>query len=226
MLEVGLFWIGVVLVITAILTLFLDLFQSKRVWAVISLLLVVPFFIHMVLHWSSLSVRKSLYILIIGILAVLVSVTGGALSQLSFLSGNEVAQKLEEKLAPPGNSPLSNQDQADTAALSVDEGYDPLLTGSKYEQLTAKEIVPEKTSQGVRKSAPTARYELVTDDVRMRAVNKYVRVIMLNGEVVEGTLTGIVDDSLMVESDVNGGSLGLSYKNNQIQSVAVRLTQE
>ena len=225
MLELGLFWVGVVLVIAALFMLFLDSFQNKRIWAVVSLLLIVPLFIHMVLHWSSLNVRKALYIFIIGLLAVLVSVSGGALSKLSFLPDNDVVQKLEQKIAPPEDVPLSNQEQADTASLSVDEDYDPLLTGSKYEQLETKEIVPEKINQVVRKPAPTARYELVPDGERMQAVNKRVRVTMTDGLVVEGILTEIVNDSLIVESDVNGGSLGLSYKNDQIQSVTVRLVE-
>ena len=94
MLELGLFWIGVVLIVTAIFMLFLDSFQSKRIWAVISLVLIVPLFIHMLLNWSSLNVRKSFYLLIIGVLAVLVSVSGGVLSQLSFLQEHEVVQAL------------------------------------------------------------------------------------------------------------------------------------
>jgi hypothetical protein len=225
MLEVGLFWIGVVLIVTAILMLFLDSFQSKRIWAVISLVLVVPLLIHMLFNWSSLTVRKSFYILIIGLLAVLVSVSGGALSQLSFLQDHEVVNVLEKKIAPPEDAPLSNQQQADTAALSVDEGYDPLLTGSEYEQLGANEIVPEKNNQVARKSDPIASYELVADNEYIHAINKHVRVTMSDGNVIEGKLTEIVDDSLIVESNVNGGSLGLSYKNDQIQSVAVRLIE-
>ena len=46
---------------------------------------------------------------------------------------------------------------------------------------------------------------------------------MTDGRVIEGNLTEIFDDSLIIESNVNGGSLGLSYKNDLIQSVAVRL---
>ena len=225
MLEMGIFWIGVVLIVTAIFMLFLDSFQSKKIWALISLVLIVPLLIHMLLNWSSLYVRKALYILIIGLLAVLVSVSGGVLSQLPFLQDHEVVQVLEDKIAPPEDVPLSNQQQADTAAESVEDNYDPLLTGSEYETLEIKEIVPEKINQVVRQATPAARYELVADDERIHAINKRVRVIMLDGSVVEGKLTEIVDDSLIVETEVNGGSLGLSYKNEQIQSVAVRLLE-
>lgn len=225
MLELSLFWIGVVLIVTAVFMLFLDSFQSKKIWALISLVLVLPLLIHMLLNWSSLNVRKALYILIIGLLAVLVSVSGGVLSQLPFLQDHEVVQSLEDKIAPPEDTPLSNQQQADIAAETAEDNYDPLLTGSEYEQLEAKEIVPEKINQVVRKAAPAGRYELVTDEERIHAINKRVRVIMLDGSVVEGKLTDIVDDSLIVEAEVNGGSLGLSYKNELIQSVAVRLVE-
>jgi len=225
MLEVGLFWIGVLLVVVAIVMLFLDSFQSRKVWAVISLVLLFPLLIHMVLHWSSLNVRKSLYILIIGMLTVLVSVSGGALSKLSFLQDHEVVQALEDKIAPPEDVPLSNQKQADSAALSADEGYDPLLTGSEYEKLEINEIVPEKPNQVVRKAEPSARYDLVADNERIYALNKHVRIIMADGTVVEGKLTEIDDDSVIVEAEVNGGSLGLSYKNDQMQSMAVRLVE-
>ena len=223
MLEVGLFWIGIILVIGAILILFLDSFQSRRIWAVISLVLIVPLLIHMLLNWSLLTIRKSFFILIIGLLAVLVSFSGGALSQLSFLQDHEVMQVLEEKIAPPKEVPLSNQQQADAAALSLGEGYDPLLTGGEYEQLETKEIVPERKNQVVRKVDPIVRYEIMTDDEHRQAINKRVRITMTDGSVIEGNLTEIFDDSLIIESNVNGGSLGLSYKNDLIQSVAVRL---
>ena len=225
MLELGIFWIGVVLVVAAIFMLFIDLFQSRKVWAVISLVLVVPLLIHMLLNWSSLNVRKSFYIFIIGLLALLVSISGGALSHLSLLENHEVMQVIEKKIAPPINAPLSNQQQADTASLGVEENYDPLLTGSEFEQLESEEIVPEKINQVVRKAEPIASYQLVADDERIYAINKRVRLIMTDGNVVEGKLTEIVDDSLIVESEVSGGSLGLSYKNESIQSVAVRLMQ-
>ena len=223
MLEMAIFWIGIAIVATALFMLFLDSFQSRRLWAVISLVLIVPLFIHMVLNWAELNVRKALYVLIIGLLAVFVGISGGALSKLSILQEHEVVQVLEEKIAPPEDTPLSNQQQADKAALSVEEDYDPLLTGSEYEQLETKEIVPEKINQVVREATPTAHYELVAEDERIHAINKRVRVILKDASVVEGILTEIVDNSLIVESEVNGGSLGLSYKNDQIQSVAVRL---
>ncbi|MFK8027001.1 MAG: hypothetical protein AB8C40_02970 [Gammaproteobacteria bacterium] len=223
MLEMAIFWIGIAIVATALFMLFLDSFQSRRLWAVISLVLIVPLFIHMVLNWSEMNVRKALYVFIIGLLAVFVGISGGALSKLSILQEHEVVQALEEKIAPPEDTPLSNQQQADEAALGVEEDYDPLLTGSEYEQLETKEIVPEKINQVVRDATPTARYELVSEDERIHAINKRVRVILKDASVVEGILTEIVDNSLIVESEVNGGSLGLSYKYDQIQSVAVRL---
>jgi hypothetical protein len=223
MLEVGLFWVGIVLIATAIIMLFLDSFQSKRMWALVSLVLIVPLLIHMILNWSSLNIRKSFYILVIGLLATLVGVSGGALSQMSFLQDHETVQMLGDKIAPAENTPLPNQQQADTAALSVEENYDPLLTGSEYEHLETKEIVPEKINQVMRKAEPATRYEFVADDERLHAINKHVRIVMTDGSVVEGKLTEIIDDSLIVESEVNGGSLGLSYKDDLIQSVAVRL---
>ena len=223
MLEMAIFWIGIAIVATALFMLFLDSFQTRRLWAVISLVLIVPLFIHMVLNWSEMNVRKALYVFIIGLLAVFVGISGGALSKLSILQEHEVVQALEEKIAPPEDTPLSNQQQADEAALGVEEDYDPLLTGSEYEQLETKEIVPEKINQVVRDATPTARYELVSEDERIHAINKRVRVILKDASVVEGILTEIVDNSLIVESEVNGGSLGLSYKYDQIQSVAVRL---
>ncbi len=63
MLELGLFWIGIVLIATAIFMLFLDSFQSKRIWAVISLILIVPLFVYIIFNWSLLNIRKFLYFL-------------------------------------------------------------------------------------------------------------------------------------------------------------------
>lgn len=225
MLEVSLFWLGVVLVAAAILMLFLDSFQSKKMWAVISLLLLFPLLIHIFTHWKSLNVRKALYILIIGILGIAVSISGGAISHLSFLPDHEVVNVIEDKIAPPEDIPLPNQQKADDASLKVEENYDPLLTGSEYEQLEIKEIVPEKINQVARKAPPLARYEVIEEAQRIHAINKRVRVNMADGAIIEGILTEIIDESVIIESEVNGGSLGLSYKNDQIQSMAVRLLE-
>ncbi|MDW3095799.1 MAG: hypothetical protein R8G33_09025 [Gammaproteobacteria bacterium] len=225
MLEMGLFWLGVALVIAAIVMLFLDSFQSKKIWAVISLLILFPLLIHIITHWSSLNVRKALYILIVGILGIAVSISGGALSHLSFLPDHEVVKVIEDKIAPPEDTPLPNQQQADDASLEVEENYDPLLTGSEYEQLEIKEIVPEEINQVARKTPPAARYQVIEESQRVHAINKRVRVIMADGATIEGILTEIIDESVIIESEVNGGSLGLSYKNDQIQSMAVRLLE-
>ena len=131
MLEIGLFWLGVLIVAIGVLTIFLDTYSKNRLWAVMGLIFLIPLVIHAVLNWSTLNVRKAFYALLVGILAILVSITGGALAHLPFLAEHEVVQVLEENIAPPKEEPLPNQEQADAAALSSEEYYDPLLTGSE-----------------------------------------------------------------------------------------------
>ena len=225
MLAIGLFWLGVVLLVAAILMLFWHSFQHNKLWALISLLLLVPLLVHVFLNWSSLTVRKALYTLILGVLAVLVSISGGALSHLSFLPNNEVVQALEENIAPPKDVPLPNQEQADTAAQSAGEDYDPLLTGSEYEALETKEIVPEGANNKPRVASSTTRYQIISLEERAHAINKRVRIIQNDGSTVEGKLTDILENGVLVESTVSGGSVGLSYSNDQIQSVAVLLAE-
>lgn len=223
MLAVSLFWLGVGLVAVAMLILFIDSFKHRKVWSLISLILIVPLLIHMVMNWSKLNVRKAFYIMILGALTIVVSIVGGALAQLPFLADHEVVQVLEENIAPQKVEPLPNQEKADAAALAVEENYDPLLTGSEYETLDAKEIVPEDVDKVNPGTVPSARYEVVSEDQRAQAINKWIRLTLIDGKIVEGRLTNVVDEAVLVESSVDGGSLGLSYSDDQIKTMAVRL---
>jgi hypothetical protein len=161
----------------------------------------------------------------LGVLAVLVSISGGSLSHLPFLSKHEVVQVLEDNIAPPKDAPLPNQEQANTAALSAGEDYDPLLTGSEYETLATKEIVPEEINNKARVSSATTHYQTISLEERVHAINKHVRITKNDGSSVEGKLTDILGNGVLVERIVNGGSLGLSYNNDQIQSMAVLLAE-
>ena len=203
--------------------LFWDSFKQHKLWGLAGLVLLVPLVVHIFLNWSELNVRKALYILILGSLSVVVSIAGGALTQLPFLAEHEVVQVLKEKnIAPSEEAPLPNQEQADAAALSVEENYDPLLTGSEYETLETKEMAPEDVNK-VNPKATAARYETITEDQRTLAISKWIRLTMNDGKIVEGRLTNVLDEAVLVESSVDGGVLGLSYSNNEIKTMAVRL---
>lgn len=222
MLAIGLFWLGVILVVVALLMLFCDSFKHRKVWALISLILIVPLIVHMFINWSTLNSRKAFYLVILGILSIAVSIAGGVLTKLPFLPEHEVVQVLEENIAPPKQAPLPNQEQADAAAQSIEENYDPLLTGSEYEALDAKEIVPEDINKN-NPNAAGARYQSVTLDERVQAINKWIRLKMSDGRIIEGRLTDVLEDGVLIESNVNGGSLGLSYRNDEIADMSVRL---
>ena len=225
MLAISLFWFGIVLIVSALLMMFWDSFRYKKIWALVSLILVVPLLIHMILNWSKLNVRKAFYVLVLGILSTLVSIAGGALEQLPFLSEHEVVQVLEENIAPPKDEPLPNQQQADAAALAVEENYDPLLTGSEYESLATTEITPENVNTVNPNTVSSARFEIITEQQRAQAINKWIRLITIEGEKVEGMLTNVLPDSVLVESSVDGGRLGLSYSNDEIKTIMVRLEE-
>lgn len=225
MLAISLFWLGVALIALAVLMLFWDSFKQHKLWGFAGLILLVPLVVHMVLHWSELNVRKAFYILILGSLSLVVSIAGGALTQLPFLAEHEVVQVLKEKnIAPSKQAPLPNQEQADAAALAVEENYDPLLTGSEYETLETKEIVPEDINKTHPKTT-AARYEAITEEERVLAINKWIRLTMIDGKVVEGRLTNVLEEAVLVESSVDGGVLGFSYSNNEIKTMAVRLEE-
>ena len=221
MLELGLFWVGVAVVIVAWLMLFADAFKQNRAWGIAGLVLFIPLIVHIALAWSSLTVRKATYALIIGVLAILVSIAGGALAQLPFLTKHEVVQTLEENIAPPKDTPLPNEEQVQAITDPAEEGYDPLLSGSEFEEVDVEEIVPPSTPP-VRTTA-ASRYVPIPAEDLPAIISKQVRLSMVNGDIVEGELTHVEEDSLTVESAVEGGILGLSYSVNNIKSVAVRL---
>ena len=223
MLELGLFWCGAAIIVVALLMLFIDAFKQNAAWGIAGLVLLVPLLVHIFLAWSSLAVRKATYALIIGVLAILVSIAGGALAHLPFLTEHEVVQSLEENIAPPKDSPLPNEEQAQAITDSATEGddYDPLLSGSEFEEVDVEEMVPPSAPPVQRTAAP--RYLPIPAEDLAAVINKQVRISMANGETVNGTLTHIEESAVTVESAVEGGSLGLSYSMKDIKSIAVRL---
>lgn len=223
MLELGLFWCGAAIIIVALLMLFIDAFKQNKGWGIAGLLLLVPLLIHVFLAWSSLTVRKATYALIIGVLAVLVSIAGGALAHLPFLTEHEVVQSLEENIAPPKDSPLPNEEQvqAITDPATGGDDYDPLLSGSEFEEVDVQEMIPPSTAPVQKTAAP--RYLPIPVGDLAAVINKQVRISMASGETIDGTLTHIEENAVTVESAVEGGSLGLSYKMKDIKSIAVRL---
>lgn len=223
MLAVGIFWLGVLLAVLAILMLFWDSFKTRKLWALAGLIFIVPLLIHMLMSWSVLNVRKAFYVLTLGILSVVVSIAGGALTSLPFLSEHEVIQVLEENIAPPKQEePLPNQQQADQAAQAVEDNYDPLLTGSEYEDLQTKEIVLENDIQ-IDPNKTSAKYQSIGEGEYQYALNKWVRLKLSDAKAIEGRLTNILEDAVLVETTVNGGALGLSYKKADIVEMLVRL---
>ena len=223
MLELALFWVGIAIVVVALLMLFSDAFKRSKGWGIAGLLLLIPLFVHIVMAWTSLTVRKATYALIIGILTVLVSIAGGVLAHLPFLTQHEVVQTLEENIAPPKDTPLPNEEQVQAITDPAEEGYDPVLSGSEFEEVDIEKYVPPSETPVVATAA--ARYVPVSIEDLPGVINKRVRLSMQDGEVVEGTLTHIEQAALTVESAVEGGSLGLSYKVSEIKSIAVRLAQ-
>lgn len=221
MLELGLFWFGAAVIVVALLMLFVNAFQQNKAWGIAGLVLLVPLVVHILLTWKSLAVRKATYALIIGVLAILVSIAGGALKHLPFLSKHQVVQTLEENIAPPKDVPLPNEEQANAVTVPGGEEYDPVLSGGEFEEVDVEKMVPPSTTSVQKTAAP--RYQAVLVEELSAVINKRVRLTMVSGELVNGTLTNIQENAVTVESAVEGGSLGLSYKLNEIESIAVQL---
>ena len=222
MLEMGLFWLGVLMVVVAYLILLFDTFRQNKIWAIAGMILIIPLLAHAMMNWTTLNVRKALYAFIIGVLAILVSIAGGALAHLPILQEHEVVQTLEENIAPPKVEPLPNEEQAKTTSLANQEDYDPLLSGSEYEDLEVKEMAA-KVKKNVVNTTPSSRYQSITREELKYAVNKQIRITLQDTEVVIGKLTNIEEDGVLVESSVNGGILGLSYSHENIKAMEVLL---
>ena len=221
MLEMGLFWLGVAVVVVALLMLFQNAFKQNKIWGIAGLVFLLPLLVHIFIGWEALAVRKATYALIIGVLAVFVSIAGGALAHMPFLPKHEVVQSLEENIAPPKETPLPNEEQAQ-AITNSDEDYDPLLSGSEFEEVDVEKMVPPSSSP-VRKTTQAAKYQSLPAEDLALAINKQVRLTMTSGKVVEGVLTHLGETAATVETVVEGGSLGLSYNLSEVKSMEVRL---
>lgn len=223
MLALSLFWLGATLVAATVLMVFWHSYRYRKIWALVSFITLLPLLIHIVLNWQSLAIRKAFYVGLLGFLSMAVGIAGGALAKVDFLPDHQVVHVLEKKIAPPQQTPLPNQAEADAAAKAIAEDYDPLLTGSEYDRLRTNEIVPDSVNKSHPKARAEAHYERLSTKQRPLAKNKWVRLTMTDGKTIEGVLTDILDDSVLIESMVSGGSVGLSYPEEKIDSIYVRL---
>ena len=225
MLAVGLFLLGALIFIVAVVVIFLNAFSKSRLWGLAGLILLAPLLAHAFLNWSVATVRRGFYGLVIGLLTVLVSITGGALAHLPFLTGYKAVQALEKNIAPAGKVPLANQEQADATALSKSENYDPLITGSEYEKVSEEEIIAsiKQAPSSEINTATGPNYQVVAEDDFIHAINQSVRIKLRDGKIVTGKLVSIIDASLLVESIVEGGFVGLSYGQQDIALLEVLL---
>ena len=132
-----------------------------------------------------------------------------------------MVQTLEETIAPPKDTPLPNEEEAQAVAPINDENYDPLLSGSEFEEVDVEKNVPP-SAPPVNKTPPPKFVPIPLSDLAA-VVNKQIRLKMASGETIDGTLTHLDDQAATVESAVEGGSLGLSYRLDEVKSASVRL---
>jgi len=211
--------VGGLLLLVALLMLLRHAFRTSMVWGILGLLFTIPLFIYAILRWDEVPIRKPVYISLVGLLSILVGVSGGALSQLTFLPENEVMAKIEDKIAPPEDIPLPNEEEAQAVHLADGENYDPLLTGGEFESVGIEDMSPPAAV--IANNDPVPDYEVISVDEVGRAVNKRVKLILLSGEEIEGTLTHRQDESIVVESFVSGGALGYTYSIADIKLISV-----
>lgn len=218
MLALITFSVGSLLLLVAVAVLLRRAFGTTMLWGILGLLLA-PLYIFALFNWSEIPVRKAVYISLVGMLAMLVGISGGALSHLSFLPENEVVTKIEEKIAPPKDIPLPNEAAAQAVQLPDTESYDPLLTGGEFEGVKLDEMSPPAAV--LTDNAVTSNFEVIELTELERAVNKRIKLDLLNGEQVEGVLTHYQDESIVVEFFVSGGAVGYSYPIADIESLSV-----
>lgn len=209
MLALITFSVGSLLLLVAVLMLLRHAFRTSMLWGILGLLFTIPLYIYALLRWEEVPIRKPVYISLVGILAVLVGISGGALSHLTFIPENEVVNTLEEKIAPPKETPLPNEEEAQAIQLPDGEAYDPLLTGGEFEVVDIEEMSPPPAVVASR--AETKKYETIEIADIDRAIGKRVKLNLINGENIEGILTHRQKESIIVESFVSGGAVGYTY---------------
>lgn len=219
MLALITFTIGSLLTLAALIVLLRYAFRASMLWGVLGLLFAFPLYIFALFQWSEVPIRKTVYISLVGILAMLVGISGGALSHLTFLPEHEVVSKIEEKIAPPKETPLPNEAAAQAVEILDEENYDPLLTGGEFEGVKLDEMSPPASIVVNDDSIPN--YEEIEFTEIERAVNKRVKLVLVSDDEIEGTLTHHHDESIIVESFVSGGAIGYSYLMTDIKTLSV-----
>ena len=219
MLALITFIVGSIVLIIALLMLLRQAFRASMLWGVLGILFAVPLYVFAALRWSELSVRKPVYFSLVGILAVFVSVSGGALQHLPFVPEHEVIQSIEENIAPPKETPLPNEEAAQAVEFPEGDAYDPLLKGGEFEPIELKDVAPPVVQQALPKA--TSEFQAIDIAEVERAINRRVKLQLANGEQIEGVLTHLQDGSMVVESKVAGGEVGYSYAFDEVDSLSV-----
>ena len=224
MFAVIVFYVGLAVLALGWLAAVFHALRDNKLWALLVLLLPVLALVHIALYWKELEVRRSLLMLLLGSALLGVGIVGGAVLKIPFLAQSGLFSELEEVI-PVKEEPLSNE--AEAAAIELPEGdnYDPIISGSQYEEVDVEPLAPEEDKTVKLPAGPKKVYRVIAAGNLPAAIGKDLKLTLKNGETKLGKLTQIDEYSVSLESNLGAGEIGYAYPLEEIVQAEVLLTQ-
>lgn len=222
MISLIVFYAGIIIILFSVITVLKHAFGRGLLWPVFIILFLPLTVVYIGLNWKELSMRKALYISIAGLLAIAVGIFGGALARVPFLPKLPIVETLKETTAPE-LEPLPNEKEAEAIELG-DRRYDPVLTGSQFEEPDLKPLAPDTDKTVNQLKTVERKWRPIEKALLPYLSNKEIQLHMQNGQTPVGVIHSVSENSLVLGQLAEGGAVEFTYPYADIVSVEALLS--
>ncbi len=230
MIFVGL--LGLILLTVGLVMVLSSAFRHRLNWGLVILFLPVIAPVYAIYNWREHQARNGFFTVIIGLFVIAAALYGGVGRDVATLftevpskQVQQQVQELVEKIptARPPDKPLPNQAAANKVQTKSGTEYDAIHGDDEWAYTKIEALPPD---EDVRVEVPeqaevTYEYQVITAAQLGHFTNKRLKVATKRGELREGKLIRSDEDSLYLESLVDGGVVQFQYALKNIDALLV-----
>ena len=224
--------IGLILLLAGLVMVLSSAFKHRLNWGLAILFVPVIAPVYAIYNWSEHRARNGLFTVIIGLFVVAAAFYGGVGKDIAALStevhNKQVQRHVKDLIeiiprAGPPDEPLPNQVEADEVQVKTGEDYDPIYGMDEYAYSNIEALPPDEDVRVVvpEQAEVTYEYQVITAAQVGKFINKQLKVATKRGEPREGRLIRSDEDSLYLESMVDGGIVQFQYAFKDIDAMLV-----
>ncbi len=224
--------IGLILLLAGLVMVLSSAFKHRLNWGLAILFVPVIAPVYAIYNWSDHRARNGLFTVIIGLLVVAAALYGGVGRYIAALSTEVHNEQVQERVkdlieiiptAGPPDKPLPNEAEANVLKSKTGEDYDAIYGDDQYAYSNIEALPPDEDVRVVvpEQADVTYEYQVITAAQVGKFINKQLKVATKRGELREGKLIRSDEDSLYLESLVEGGIAQFQYEFTNLDALLV-----